>query len=476
MKILFAAAEAAPFIKTGGLADVAGSLPKALKKLGQDVRVVLPLHRQIPEKEIRQMHKIHEFYVDIGWKHEYCGVLELVHDGVTFYFLDNKYYFWREGPYGQFDDGERYIFFSKAVCRLPKILNWKVDIIHANDWHTGLVPVYVCDYRKGDTFYQDVRTLFTIHNLQYQGQFDLSLFYWTNLSSTYCGDYELKFYDSINFMKGAIVYADWVNTVSPTYAREIRYPFFACGLQDVIHAFEGKITGILNGIDDKIWNPQKDPKIFCRYDSSHPSSRAINKKALQEKYGLPVRPDLPLISIVSRLTSQKGMDLIAYISEEMMKRDLQLVVLGTGDSSYEQMFLDLARKHPDKCASRIYFNDDQSRQIYSAADLFLMPSVYEPCGLSQMVAMRYGAIPIVRETGGLRDSVEAYNKYERTGDGFSFAHINADDLLHVLDEATDLYNNQKDQFRNLQVRAMNKDFSWKASSRAYLDLYQSLKA
>lgn len=476
MKILFAAAEAAPFIKTGGLADVAGSLPKALHQLGEDVRVVLPLHRQIQDQWIGEMHKIAEFYVDIGWKHEYCGVLELVHDGVTYYFLDNKYYFWRPSPYGQFDDGERYIFFSKAVCRLPRILNWKIDIIHANDWHTGLVPVYVHDYRSGDSFYRDVRTLFTIHNLQYQGQFDLSLFYWTNLSSIYCGDDQLKFYDSINFMKAAIVYADRVNTVSPTYTQEIHYPFFAHGLQNVIQAYDGKISGILNGIDDQVWNPKTDRKIFYPYDSSSLSLRKKNKKALQEKYGLPAQANRPLVSMVTRLTSMKGLDLITHIAEELMKRDLEFIVLGTGDPGYEQRLRQLSQTYPKKCSARIYFSDEESHQIYSATDIFLMPSISEPCGLSQMIAMRYGALPLVRETGGLRDSVQAYNKYEGTGDGFSFSNINADDLLYVLDEALDLYQHYPDQFRALQLRAMKKDFSWESSSKAYLDLYRSLIA
>lgn len=475
MKILFAASEAVPFIKTGGLADVAGSLPGALKELHQDIRVVLPLHKQISPKYISQMKKIKEFYVDIGWKHEYCGVLKLVYAGITYYFLDNKYYFWRDSPYGQFDDGERYIFFSKAVCRLPRVLDWKVDIIHANDWHTGLVPVYVNDYRTGDPFYKKVRTLYTIHNILYQGQFALSLFYWTNLSSRYIGDYDLKFYDSINFMKAGIVHANKVNTVSPTYAQEIHYPFFSHGLDGVIRSYDEKISGILNGLDYKTWNPKKDPKIFKNYDISHLEDRKYNKKELQKKFGLDIRQEVPLISIVSRLTPMKGLDLVCYIADDLLKKDLQLLILGTGDAFYEDFFQKLAHKYPGKCAAVIGFSDEKAHKVYSGTDILLMPSVTEPCGLSQMIAMRYGAVPLVRETGGLRDSVEPYNKYEGTGDGFSFSNINALDLLHVIDQATDLYKNQPEEFRGLQKRAMKKDFSWKRSSKAYLDLYRSLK-
>ena len=474
MNILYVAAEATPFIKTGGLADVAGSLPQALAKLGQDVRVCLPLHGKIPEKFTRDLIKITDFYVDIGWKHEYCGVYELVTEGVTFYFLDNKYYFNRPSLYGQFDDGERYIFFAKAAARLPRVLDWPVDVIHANDWHSGLVPVFVNDYRTGDAFYKDVKTVLTIHNLKYQGQFAMDLFYWTNLNGFYASDYDLKFYDTINFLKGGIVHATKVNTVSPTYAEEIHYPFFSEGMENVINAYASKISGILNGIDTDKWNPERDPHIAANYSISNLEGKKTCKKALQELCGLPVRSDVPLFAMVSRLTAMKGLDLVRYIMDEFLQEDVQFVVLGTGDETYEEMFRYFAHKYPEKCAAHIYYSDKEANQIYAGADLFLMPSVSEPCGLSQMIAMRYGTVPLVREDGGLMDSVDAYNKYEKTGEGFRFAHVNAHELLYAMRSAVEVYANKPDDFRLLMKNGMKKDLSWKASSKEYLKLYESL--
>ncbi len=472
MNILYVAAECAPFIKTGGLADVAGSLPKALNDLGQDCRVVMPLHSQIPEKFLSCMEKISEFYVDLGWKHEYCGVLELDWEGVKYYFLDNKYYFNRPSIYGQFDDAERYIFFSKAAVRLPRILDWKVDIINANDWHSGLVPVFLNDYRTGDDFYKKTRSVYTIHNLKYQGQFSQDVFYWTNLNGFYMSDYDLKYYDSINFMKGGIVHATRVNTVSPNYAEEIRYPFFAEGLDNVISANSGKISGILNGIDTEVWNSEKDPFIAKNYTIKTLEDKKVNKAELQEMYGLPVKENIPVVSMVSRLTSMKGLELVRYIMDELMQEDVQLVVLGTGDYEYEEMFKHYGRKYPKKCAARIYYSNEESHKIYAGSDIFLMPSLSEPCGLSQMISMRYGTVPLVREAGGLMDSVEAYNKYEKTGEGFRFAHINAHELLFTIKDAINLYRTNKKDFTMLQENGMKKDLSWKNSSKQYLKLYE----
>lgn len=472
MNILYVAAECTPFIKTGGLADVAGSLPAALNDLGQDCRVVLPLHRQISQMYIQKMKKIGEFYVDLGWKHEYCGIMQLEWEGVLYYFLDNRYYFDRPALYGQFDDAERYIFFSKAAVRLSRVIDWKIDIINANDWHAALVPVFLNDYRTGDDFYKNTRSVFTIHNLKYQGQFSTDVFYWTNLSGFYMSDYDLKFYDSINFMKGGIVHATRVNTVSPNYAEEIRYPFFAEGLGNVIGAHSEKISGILNGIDTELWNPKKDPMIFKNYDINSLEDKKTNKRQLQKLYGLPEDEDITLISMVTRLTAMKGLDLVRYIMEELMEEDVQFVMLGTGESGYEEMFKYYADRYPSKCASRIYFSNEESHKIYAGSDIFLMPSLSEPCGLSQMISMRYGTVPIVREAGGLKDSVEAYNKFEKTGEGFRFSNINAHELLFTIKDAIDIYKNNKEDFRMLMENGMKKDLSWTISSREYLKLYE----
>lgn len=474
MKILYVSAESTPFIKTGGLADVAGSLPKALNQLGVDCRVVLPKYGQIDRKYADEMKKIMEFYVDIGWKREYCGVYTLDHDGVTYYFLDNENYFNRPKVYGEFDDGERFIFFSKAATRLPKVIDFDVDIIHANDWHSGLVPVFVNDYRTGDIFYQDIRTVYSIHNLKYQGQFSEEVFYWTNLAGQYFSDFDLKFYDSINFLKGGLVHASKFNTVSPTYAQEILYPFYGEGLSNVLQAYAGKLSGILNGIDYDVWQTENNPNLFTNYSLESLDKKVENKTAIQEKYGLPIREDVPLFAIISRLTAMKGLDLVRYIIEEFLQEDVQFVVLGTGDSDYEQMFSYFSMKYPDKCSARLYYSNEESHQLYAAADFLLMPSLAEPCGLSQMIAMRFGTIPIVREVGGLRDSVQAYDPISYEGEGLTFKSINAHDLLFSMQNALDYYVNRKDHLRIMQENCIKKDLSWDKSSKKYLELYKSL--
>lgn len=474
MNILYVAAEAAPFIKTGGLADVAASLPKALNQIGCDCRVVLPLYSQIEEKYRCELRLIAQFAVSVGWKNEYCGVYALTYNGATYYFLDNEYYFKRPSIYGQFDDGERFIFFAKAAVRLPRVLDWKVDVIHANDWHAGLVPVYLNDFRRGDDFYREVRSLYTIHNLKYQGQFSPELFFWTNLNPAYYSDYDLKFYESINFMKAAIVHATKVNTVSETYAEEIHYPFFAEGLQNVINAYSWKISGILNGIDEEVWNPATDEAISQQYDVRTLALRKNNKKALQQSVGLPVREDVPLFGMVTRLNAMKGLDLVRYILEEFLQEDVQFVVVGTGDATYEEMFRYFAKKYPDKLSARIHFSTRESHEVYAGSDLLLMPSMIEPCGLSQMIAMRYGCVPLVRETGGLRDSVSPYNQYEKTGEGFSFANVNAHDLLFTMQRACAVFRNHPEDFNMLRRNGMTKDLSWQFSSQKYVELYESL--
>lgn len=473
-KILYVAAEVAPFLKTGGLADVAGSLPKALLKRGLDCRVVMPKFSQIAKEYTEQMKKIGEFWIDLGWKHEYCGILTLQYEGVTIYFLENDYYFDRKAPYGELDDGERFIFFSKGVTRLPKVLGWDVDVIHANDWHSALVPVFVNDYRTGDPFYKDVRTVFTIHNLKYQGQFAPETFYWTNLSGYYMSDYDLKFYDSINFLKGGLIHATRITTVSQSYAEEIQYPFFGEGLDGVIRAYADKLSGIVNGIDYDVWNPKTDAFLETNYDAAHVEKRLQNKRALQKKYGLPERDDVPLFAMVSRLNSMKGLDLLRFIFEEFLHNDVQFVVLGTGDAAYEEMFQYFSWKEPEKCVARLLYSEEEAHKIYGAADFLLMPSVSEPCGISQMIAMRYGAVPVVREAGGLRDTVEPYNRYDKTGCGFTFANINAHELLFCMLNAAGIYTNHRDDYRMLQQNGMQKKLDWEHSSEQYEALYRSL--
>lgn len=475
MKILYVTSEAHPFIKTGGLADVAGSLPKALKKKKQDIRVVLPLYSHIPKKYRDEMKYIGYYYVDIAWKHRYVGVFELEYDGVTYYFLDNEAYFNRDNIYGEFDDAERFIFFSKAVVVLPKYLDFKVDVIHANDWHSGLVPVYVNDFRNGDEFYENVRTVYTIHNLKYQGIFDREAFNITGLPSGYMNFNDLEFHGAISFMKAGIVHSTKFNTVSKTYAKEITTEYFGEGLQDVINFHSDKLSGIVNGIDYDVWNPKKDKIINTRYDLKSIKKKIKNKTDLQKLYGLPVREDVVLIGMVTRLTSMKGIDLIRHILDELLQEDIQFVVLGTGDHEYEEMFKYFEYKYPDKMAARMYFSADESNKIYAASDLYMMPSLAEPCGISQLIAMRYGSLPIVRETGGLSDTVIPFNKYSDEGTGFSFSNINAHDLLFKTKEAISLYYNEKEKFNKIIENAMTSIFNWRKSSKEYLELYRSLR-
>lgn len=473
MKILYVAAEAAPFFKTGGLADVAGSLPKALNNLGLDCRVVLPMHSQLDDRYRAKLVKINEYYVHLGWKREYCGVYELIYDGVTYYFLNNDYYFRRDRLYGDYDDGERYIFFSRAAAMLPKMIKLDVDVIHSNDWHTGLVPVYVDDFRTGDPFYKDIRTLYSIHNLKYQGEYPLETFYWTNLPGQFLSDYDLKFYDSINLMKAGIVHANRVNTVSKTYAQEIRYPYFAEGLELVTRAYAEKISGILNGIDYQVWQTEDNPYLVRTYSPDKLEGRKANKAALQKRYGLPVS-DAPIIAMISRLTAMKGLDLVSYILDELLQEDIQFIVLGTGELQYEDFFRQMAVKYPDKCSARIYYSNEESHQLYSASDFLLMPSISEPCGLSQMIAMRYGSIPIVREVGGLRDSVKDYNPVTGRGEGFTFQSVNAHDMLFSIKNGLLYYRERPEEFARIQQNAMRKNLDWSTSSLEYRDLYESM--
>lgn len=474
MKILYVTSEATPFIKTGGLADVAGSLPKSLKKLGNDIRVVLPLYSLIKKEYREKMKYIGYYYVDLAWMHRYCGVFELEHENVKYYFIDNEDYFKRDSIYGQLDDAERFIFFSKAVVQLSKYLDFKCDVIHSNDWHSALVPVYVNDFRKGDDFYKDTKTLFTIHNLKYQGQFDKSIFNLTGLSPELSGDEDLGFMGGINFMKAGIVHSTKFNTVSKTYSDEIKTEFFGEGLDKVINKYAYKLSGIINGIDYDIWNPKSDLNLIKNYDLRSISRKKENKLEIQRRFGLDIRKDVCLISIVSRLTSMKGLDLLRYIFEELIQEDIQFIVLGTGDYEYEEMFKYFEYKYPNKVAARLYFNSEEANLIYGASDLYIMPSISEPCGISQLIAMKYGTLPIVREVGGLKDTVIPFNQYTMEGTGFSFSNANAHELLFKTKDAINLYYSDNKKFRQLIKNAMRMDFSWNKSSKEYNNLYKSL--
>lgn len=474
MKIFYIAAEASPFIKTGGLADVAGSLPKAFAKKGEDISVVMPLYGQIPFKYKEEMEYIGAYFVDLDWRRQHVGVFKLEKDGVKFYFIDNEFYFNRNSIYGQGDDGERFVYFSKAVVQLFRFLDIKPDIVHANDWHTGLIPLYIKDFARGDAFYEDIKTAYTIHNIKYQGVFPADgMLQLMGLSREYYHEDGIKFYDAINMMKAGIVYSDLLTTVSKTYAHEITYPYFGEGLDGIIRKHERKLVGIINGIDYDKYNPKKDPKIFQNYDIENLDDKLKNKTELQKLVGLPVREDVPVIAMVTRLVDLKGIDLLDYILGEMLQLDIQFIVLGTGEYRYEEMLRFYERIFKDKMAARIYFNEDHSHKIYSGADLYLMPSIAEPCGISQLIAMRYGTIPIVRETGGLKDTVEPYNIYTGEGTGFSFYNINAHEMLFTVKKALEVYH-EPEAFRNIMTTAMERDFSWNMSSDEYISHYERI--
>ena len=472
MKILYCAAEADPFIKTGGLADVAGTLPLEMKKQGHDVKVVIPLYKLINEEYRKNFEFEGSFYVDLDFKHHYVGVFKYIHRGVEFYFLDNEDYFNRDNVYGENDDCERFVFFSKACVQLLRYIDFDCDIIHSNDWHTAMVNVYARDFAKGDPFYESIKTVFTIHNLKYQGVFSSNSLRQTDLSPMYFSEDALKFYDAINFMKGAIVFSDKVTTVSKTYADEIKYSFFGEGLDGVIRQYHYKISGITNGIDTTIWNPEKDKYLFKNYSLKNIKDKSVNKKALQRMYGLEEK-DVPIFAMVTRLVENKGLELVRYIMDEFLTtEDVQVIILGTGDYSYEEMFKYYEWKFPDKLKANIYYNNEESHKIYAGADFLMMPSIFEPCGISQLIAMRYGTIPVVRETGGLRDTVQSFNEFSKEGNGFSFTNINAHDFLYTLRRAISFYYN--DDFKIIQENAMKSKNDWQKSAKEYIQLYEEI--
>ncbi len=475
MKLFFAASEVAPFIKTGGLADVAGSLPNALAKLGHDVRVILPLYSAIPAMWRRQMTFLKSFHFPLSWRNAYCGLFSLAYQGLTYYFIDNEYYFQREGLYGQFDDGERFAYFSRAVVEVPIQLGWSPDIIHCNDWQTSLVPVYLLEARHREPLLMHTKSVFTIHNIEYQGQFDRNILGDVlGLDESYFREDMLSYYGDVNLVKGAIYAADYITTVSPTYAKELQYAFYAHGLEGVIADNYHKFTGILNGIDMEHNNPATDPFLPAPYSAADPSGKAACKAALQEKLGLNVDPDVPIIACISRLVAHKGYELVTAAFPKILEHYVQFVVLGTGDWGIESFFRMAAQEYPGRVSANLMYSAELASQLYAGADLLLMPSISEPCGLSQMIAMRYGTVPIVRLTGGLKDSVPSYNPTTGTGLGFTFGSITPGDLLGAIDRGLEAYETDRPNWTALMKRGMTTDFSWDQSAAAYEKVYQKV--
>ena len=479
-KILFAASECVPFIKTGGLADVCGALPKTFDHKDWDVRVVIPNYSCIPEKYRSQFEYVTHFYMACGSyiPSKYVGVLQYKLDGVTYYFIDNQEYFNCFVPYGDMRyDIEKFTFFDKAVLSMLPLIGFRPDIIHCHDWQAGLIPVYLKNEFQADSFFWGIRSIMTIHNLKFQGIWDVKTMQGlTGFSSDLFVPDKLEFNKDANMLKGGLVYADYITTVSPTYANEITTVEGGEGLSGLMTARKDRLLGILNGIDYEEYNPQTDPYISVNYSKKDAvSGKKENKVALQKELGLPVREDAFLIGIVSRMTSQKGFDLIGCVLDELLtEMDIQLVVLGSGESQYENMFHHYQSKYPDKVSVHIGFTEERSHHIYAASDVLLMPSMFEPCGLAQMIAMRYGTLPIVRETGGLRDTVEPYNEYENTGCGFSFANFNAQEMADIVRYAYRVEHEQKAAWKELIYRAMDRNFSWNASAHAYEKLYDKL--
>ncbi|MCY6483367.1 glycogen synthase GlgA [Clostridium aestuarii] len=474
MKVLFISSEAYPFIKTGGLGDVSYALPKELRKLGIDVRVIIPKYIEIPEWYRNRMERISEFNVQVGWRNQYCGLLKLEEDGVPFYFIDNEYYFKRPIPYGDYDDGEKFAFFSKAVLEsISHFDNFVPDILHCNDWHSAIIPVLKEHYN--DIWeYNNMKTVLTIHNLKYQGVFPKKLLgELLNLSNEYFSEDKLKYYDAISFMKGGIKYSNAVTTVSPTYAQEIKYEYFGEGLHGLLQSRDSDLYGILNGIDTEVNNPATDSKLFFNYNENNLENKTKNKMKLQEMLNLPVNGDIPMIAMVTRLEEQKGLDLVNEVLEEILQENVQVVVLGTGSRNYEDMFKFLAYKYPDKMSANIFFDDYLAQKIYASSDMFLMPSRFEPCGISQLIALRYGSIPIVRETGGLNDTVQSYNEFTQEGNGFTFHRFNAHDMLCTIRRAIYFYY-KKEIWNMLVKRAITQEYGWNKSANQYIQLYNNV--
>lgn len=475
MQIVFASAECAPFVKTGGLGDVAGSLPAALVRAGAEVIVMVPKYATIKDEYKAQMEHFSDFYVSLGWRNEYCGLEKLEHDGVTYMFIDNERYFARDYPYGFFDDGERFAFFSKAITESLQHLpaGFECDILHCNDWQTALAPVFLREFYQGLPLYDRVKTVFSIHNVAFQGQFsDTVMEDILGVAHIPAAASQLRCDAcSVNYMLGALRYADAITTVSPTYAAEIQTPEFGEGLDGVLRERSYALQGILNGIDVAGFDPATDKRIAANYTVEDRTGKAVCKAKLQEELGLEVRDDRPLMVMVTRLTRQKGMDLVMYALDRILAGGVQVAVLGTGDRDYEDGLRYFQHKYPGTMAARIEFDPALSQRMYAAADMFLMPSKFEPCGLSQIIAMRYGTLPIVRETGGLKDTVQPYNEFTGEGTGFSFRNFNGDEMGDAVFRAARLFWDNRDAWNQLVTQAMSQDFSWTRSADKYLDLY-----
>lgn len=467
MKILFVAGEALPFIASGGLGDVAGSLPKAIQDAHHTCRVVLPLYGDIKSEWRDKMRFVTSFTVELAWRRQYCGVFECTHNGVHHYFIDNEYYFRRTGIYGFFDDGERFAFFSKAVLDLISHIDFKPDIVHCNDWQTALVPVYLNCYYRSDELYRDIRSVFTIHNIQYQGQYSGEIIADVlGLPKGY-----VEFLDCCNFMRGAIEQSNMVTTVSPTYAKEILDEWYSHGMDKLLREQSHKLRGILNGIDTTIYDPRTDPMIYKNFDVQNAQNKLVNKQRLQKELGLSQEGDAMVVGIITRLVSHKGVDLIKFIFKQIIESGMEVAVLGSGDYIYENFFEEMAALYPERVAVRLRFDPELAHKIYAGADVLLMPSQSEPCGLAQMISLRYGTIPVVRKTGGLADSITDMG--EPGGNGYTFQSYNAHDMFGALKRAQGLYYS-KPEWERAVLGAMNCDFSWARSAKIYVEMYEQL--
>ncbi|MBQ9145150.1 MAG: glycogen synthase GlgA [Clostridia bacterium] len=472
-RVLFVTAEAMPYLRSGGLGDVAGALPQALGEVGIDCRVVMPLYSLIPDHYRKEMRYVGKTFVTLGWRSQYVGVFEAEHNGIKYYFIDNEYYFRRHSMYGQPDDGERFAYFCKAVLEVLTFLDFQPQVIHCNDWHTGLLPVFLDVFYRGNPRLADVKTVYTIHNIQFQGNYGMEL------ASDVCGlppeaRSLVEYGGRLNMMKGAIESANVVTTVSETYAKELQDPFYAYGLESILRERAYKMVGIINGIDTALYDPTTDASVFVPFDVDHLEARAQNKARLCELLHLNYRADRPLLAMVTRLTTQKGLDLVVSVAEELLSGDLQLVILGTGEWRYESALKDLEHRYGAKLRVIINFSSDLAGKLYAGSDIFLMPSRFEPCGLSQMIAMRYGSLPVVRETGGLKDSVKAYNPMTGKGTGFTFYAYDPQEMMAAIWRAVDTYYNNPVAWRSLMEQAMRCDFSWTQSADRYRELYDTL--
>lgn len=475
MKVLYVASEVVPFAKTGGLADVAGSLPQALKEENVDIRVIMPKFGKIDPKYTNAMEHVYDGELDVAWRKKYVGLDKYEKDGITYYFVDNQEYFGREGFYGYDDDAERFSFFCRAVLNLLPVMDFWPDVIHTNDWHAGLVNVLLRLEHMDDERYRDIRTLYTIHNLKYQGVFPKEVMSDVlGIDWKYFNNGDLEFYDAVNFMKGGIIYADYISTVSKTYAQEIQYEYFGEHLDGLLRSRQDTLFGIVNGLDYNVYNPSTDANLFETYDIDSRDRKADNKTELQNLLGLPNNRRTPMVALVSRLVSAKGLDLIVRMMDEILQHeDIQFVMLGTGDREYEEWFKGLEWRFPNKVSANIKFSNELAQRMYAAADIFLMPSDYEPCGIGQLIALRYGAVPVVRETGGLKDTVQQYDKYTNEGNGFVFGDYNAHEMMYALKRALSAYENFE-EWQHIVANAMNTDYSWKNSAKEYKELYRKL--